>query len=110
MPRPRRCTDDEVLDAAIALFWRQAFSATSMRDLARATGLGAAALYHRFVPHKRQQQDLDDFPHLKRWFETIREREAVARAYGRAKAVNQQPTVSEQSRAVLFGQNAGTVR
>lgn len=48
MPRLRLRTDDEILDAAIALFWRRGFAATSMRDLTQATGLGAAALYHRF--------------------------------------------------------------
>ncbi|MGC8524998.1 MAG: glutathione S-transferase N-terminal domain-containing protein, partial [Acidibrevibacterium sp.] len=38
------------------------------------------ASYPWIVPHKRQQQTLDDFPHLKRWFETIRARPAVERA------------------------------
>ena len=30
------------------------------------------AAYPWVVPWKRQGQNLDDFPHLKRWFETIR--------------------------------------
>ncbi len=68
------------------------------------------ASYPWIVPHKRQQQNLDDFPHLKRWFETIQARAAVVRAYERAKEINQQPTVSEESRKLLFGQDAGTVR
>ena len=68
------------------------------------------ASYPWIVPHKRQQQNLDDFPHLKRWFETVRARAAVVRAYERAKEINQQPTVSEESRKLLFGQDAGTVR
>jgi hypothetical protein len=32
------------------------------------------ASYPWIVPHKAQQQNLDDFPHLKRWFETVRAR------------------------------------
>jgi GST-like protein len=64
------------------------------------------ASYPWIVPHKRQQQNLDDFPHLKRWFEMIRARPAVERAYALAEKTNTAPTVSEQSRALLFGQTA----
>ncbi|MEA2808115.1 MAG: GSH-dependent disulfide-bond oxidoreductase, partial [Rhodospirillaceae bacterium] len=38
--------------------------------------------------------------------ETIRERPAVVRAYELAKEINVQPTVSDESRSVLFGQTA----
>jgi GST-like protein len=64
------------------------------------------ASYPWIVPYERQQQNLDDFPHLKRWFNAIKERPAVQRAYEVAKEINQQPTVSEQSKALLFGQVA----
>jgi GST-like protein len=64
------------------------------------------ASYPWIVPHERQQQNLDDFPHLKRWFNTIAVRPAVVRAYALAKQVNDQPTVSAESRAHLFGQTA----
>lgn len=37
--------------------------------------------YPWIVPHERQQQNLEDFPHLKRWFESIGSRPAVIRAY-----------------------------
>jgi GST-like protein len=33
------------------------------------------------VPHQRQGQRLEDFPHVRRWFDTIRARPAVRRAY-----------------------------
>jgi GSH-dependent disulfide-bond oxidoreductase len=36
----------------------------------------------------------------------MREREAIKRAYARAKEINTAPTVSEESRKILFGQTA----
>lgn len=48
MPRPRQIADDDVLSHAAALFWRHGYAGTSLRDLIAATGLSAAALYHRF--------------------------------------------------------------
>ena len=67
------------------------------------------ACYPWIVPHERQGQKLDDFPHLKRWFETIAARPATVRAYALAKDVNTQPTVSEEAKKVLFGQTASVV-
>jgi GST-like protein len=64
------------------------------------------ASYPWVVPYERQGQKLDDFPNLKRWFGTIRERPAVVRAYELAKKINVQPTVSDESRSVPFGQTA----
>ncbi|MDX3893140.1 glutathione binding-like protein [Pusillimonas sp.] len=69
------------------------------------------ACYPWIVSHERQSQNLDDFPHLKRWFEAIAARPATVRAYDVAKTVNSQPTVhDEEARKFLFGQNAQTVR
>ena len=68
------------------------------------------AAYPWIVPHQRQQQDLNDFPNLKRWFEGIQARPAVVRAYEKGKAINTKPTIDEESRKILFGQNAATVR
>jgi GST-like protein len=67
------------------------------------------ASYPWIVPHKLQQQNLDDFPHLKRWFETMRERPAVKRAYAIAREINARPVVSEESKAILFGQTAASI-
>jgi GST-like protein len=64
------------------------------------------AAYPWIVPHRRQGQKLEDFPHLERWFETIRSRPATIRAYDRAKEINTQPVVTEESRRVLFGRTA----
>ena len=66
------------------------------------------ASYPWVVPYERQGQKLDDFPNLKRWFEAIQARPAVVPAYELAKKINVQPTVSDESRSVLFGQTATT--
>ncbi len=52
------------------------------------------------VPHKRQGQNLDDFPHLKRWFDAIRVRAAVQRAYERAYTVNPVQQVADVMKAL----------
>jgi GSH-dependent disulfide-bond oxidoreductase len=69
------------------------------------------ASYPWIVPWERQGQNIDDFPHLKRWLETIRERPATKRAYELAKEVN--PNAggirTEEERAILFGQTAASV-
>jgi len=62
------------------------------------------ACYPWIVPHERQQQKLEDFPHLKRWFETIQTRPAVLRAYQLGDDLKRNPTVNEESRKILFGQ------
>ncbi|MFZ3359729.1 MAG: glutathione binding-like protein [Xanthobacteraceae bacterium] len=67
------------------------------------------ATYPWVVPYERQGQKLEDFPHLKRWFETIKSRPAVVRAYDKAKSINMQPTVTEESKRLLFGQTAAAV-
>lgn len=64
------------------------------------------ACYPWIVPYERQGQKLEDFPNLRRWFETIQARPAVVRAYDRAKEISQGPTVTEDSKSVLFGQKA----
>jgi GST-like protein len=67
-----------------------------------------------WIRPERQQQNIDDFPHLKRWLETIRERPATQRAYARAKEVNpnfgQPVNRTEEERRILFGQTAAVVR
>lgn len=68
------------------------------------------AIYPWVVPHERQCQKLEDFPHLKRWFEAMHGRPAVGRAYAKAKEINTAPTVSEESKKLLFGQTAAVVR
>jgi GST-like protein len=68
------------------------------------------ASYPWIVP-ERQQQNLDDFPHLQRWKKAIAARPAVIRAYELAKTINVKPTVADaQAQSILFGQSQATVK
>lgn len=66
------------------------------------------AAYPWIVPHEAQSQNLDDFVHLKRWFEAVKRRPATLRAYERGAPFSSGPTVTEESRKILFGQTART--
>src|SRR5947209_3632994 len=72
------------------------------------------ASYPWVVGWKNQGQNIDDFPHLKRWLENIQKRPATERAYAKAKEVNPnfgQPAIrTEEERKILFGQTASVVR
>ena len=63
------------------------------------------ACYPWVVPYERQQMNLDDFPHLKRWFTAIKERPATIRAYQIATDMNTTPTAQagDDARRLLFG-------
>jgi GSH-dependent disulfide-bond oxidoreductase len=60
------------------------------------------------VPHERQGQKLEDFPNLKRWFQTLRARPAVIKGLDLGKESRAQ-TMSEEAKKVLFGQTAANV-
>lgn len=62
------------------------------------------ACYPWIVAHEKQGQRLSDYPNVNRWFETIAKRDGTVRAYARAKEINSTPTVTEESRRILFGQ------
>ncbi len=68
------------------------------------------AAYPWIVSWKTQQQNLDDFPNVKRWFEAIHDRPATVSAYAKAQPYLKQPAVTEESRKILFGQTAESVR
>src|ERR1700689_5196983 len=69
------------------------------------------ACYPWIVPWERQGQNLSDFPHLKRWFEAIKARPAVIKAYEWTPKINpgQGGVRTAEERAILFGQTAQSV-
>ena len=48
MGRPKCFDRNEVLDAAIQLFWKKGFAHTSLSDLEKATGVNKSGLYSEF--------------------------------------------------------------
>ena len=60
------------------------------------------------LPYERQGQNLDDFPHLKRWFEEIMARPAVKAgiAVGKEERKNTDLSTNKEAQAILFGQTA----
>jgi GSH-dependent disulfide-bond oxidoreductase len=64
------------------------------------------AIYPWIVPWEMQQQNLEDFPALKRWFEAIASRPSTLRAYSRRDEFSRTPVVNDESRKILFGQTA----
>jgi GST-like protein len=62
------------------------------------------ACYPWIVPHERQGIDITALPDLRRWFERIRARPAVIRAYDIGKRINPDPTMSIEAKKILFGQ------
>ena len=64
------------------------------------------ASYPWVVPWKRQQQNLDDFPNLRRWFDAVRQRPGTQRAYAKGEPYSSRPAVTEEGKKTLFGQTA----
>ena len=69
------------------------------------------ASYPWIVPWERQGQKLSDFPNLQRWFEAIKARPAVVKAYEWTPKINpgQGGIRTPEERAILFGQTAASV-
>jgi GST-like protein len=68
------------------------------------------AAYPWIVPWKAQQQNLDDFPNLRRWFDAVAARPGTIRAYAKGEPFSNRPIVTEAGKAILFGQTAAKVR
>ena len=63
------------------------------------------ASYPWIVPYKNHKQDINAFPHLKRWFDVVAARPAVVKAYANAEPSYQKP-MTDAERRILFGQPA----
>ncbi len=63
------------------------------------------ASYPWIVPYENHKQKLEDFPHLHRWFNAIKARPAVVKAYAAAGPSYAKPMTDEEKK-VLFGQSA----
>jgi len=68
------------------------------------------ACYPWIVSWKTQQQNLDDFPNVKRWLDAICNRPATVRAYAKAQPYLNQPPMTEEAKKLLFGQTAASIR
>ena len=88
--------------------WRFPVVGTALLIVA---ALVVGAIYPWIVPHEAQGQNLDDFPNLKRWFDSIRARPATIEAYRKGEEIrpSDAPMTDEQKK-VLFGQTAASVR
>jgi GST-like protein len=76
--------------------------------IAGAYSIADIACYPWIRPFRNHGQNLDEFPHLKRWFDTIGARPAVKKAYEGAADpyAPDQATLTEEARRILFGQTA----
>jgi GST-like protein len=77
--------------------------------VAGAYSIADMAAYPWVVPHEAQGQNLADFPHLKRWFESVKSRPATIRAYELGAKINSAPTITEEAKKILFGQTAASI-
>jgi len=69
------------------------------------------ACYPWIVPHAAHGQELADFQHVRRWFESIAARPATIRAYaGVEESYSRTQALSDEARRALFGQTATSVR
>jgi GST-like protein len=57
----------------------------------------------------REWPALDDTPYVKRWHDAIAARPATIRAYAKGAALNTRPTITEESKKLLFGHRAANL-
>lgn len=67
------------------------------------------ASYPWILKYPVLQQQLDDYPNLKRWYQQVVTRPATIRAYATGTAINTIPTITEESKKILLGQSAASL-
>jgi GST-like protein len=78
---------------------------SSQEYLAGEYSIADIACWPWVVPHERQGQDLDSFPNVKRWFETVGERPGVRRGF----ALGHETQMDREGYRFLYGQTAAMV-
>ena len=78
--------------------------------LAGAYSIADIASFPWVLPYRRLGADLDEFKNLRRWFDTIKDRPAVQAGVDLGKDWRTVPPRSDEARAVMFNQDAETVR
>jgi GST-like protein len=67
------------------------------------------AIYPWIVPYEAMGQNLDDFPHVKRWFDAVAARPATVTAYAKGEGIRDATKpMSDEERKILFGQTAAS--
>jgi len=61
------------------------------------------------IPYRRFGNDLDRFPNLRRWFDSLKERPAVQRGVDVGKGWLRNEATNEKARKLMFEQNSETV-
>jgi GST-like protein len=61
------------------------------------------------LPYRRLGNDLDNFPNLRRWFDTLKVRPAVQRGVDLGKDWRRDEARNEKARKLMFKQNSKTV-
>jgi len=64
------------------------------------------ASYPWIVSHDKQSQKLEDFPNVKRWYDSMRARPAVIVAYAKGEPMRESANMTDEEKKVLFGQTA----
>ena len=60
-------------------------------------------------PYRRLGNDLDRFPRVRRWFDTLKERPAVRRGIDLGRDWRRDDSKNREAKSLMFGQNAETV-
>ncbi|MEG6589405.1 TetR/AcrR family transcriptional regulator [Paenibacillus barengoltzii] len=64
--RPKEFNPDEIVDAAMHVFWERGYAATSIQDLVEGTELGRSSIYNAFgSKHELYEQSLRRYQELK---------------------------------------------
>lgn len=63
------------------------------------------AIYPWALIAEKQNVNFNDFPHVKKWLETVKQRPATIRAYEKGNAGHEQKPLTDEEKKILFGQS-----